>query len=236
MCTRNGIIYGYRNKINGKIYIGKTTQPEEIRKRQHKNSKKNDHFHSAIRHHGFENFEYFVIKDKVETDEELNNLEIYYIEEYSTFKDRTKGYNLTAGGEGSTGLIPTKETRELMSKSRTGLKRTEEQKRTMSIAQTGRKITEEHKNKISIAHTGLKRSPDHIKNAAEGSYKQIEQWSLDGGLIKIWNSIKEAGETLKIHRGSISGCANGYPKNKTAGKFKWKFHSPNSAFNSSIDV
>ena len=67
----------------------------------------------------------------------------------------------------------------------------------------------------------------------EGSYKMIEQWSLDGVLIKIWNSIKEAGETLKIHRGSISGCANGYPKQKTAGKFIWKFHNPNSVLSSS---
>ena len=235
METRKGVIYGYRNKINGKIYIGKTCQKEEIRKGQHKNSKKNDHFHNAIRCHGFDNFEYFVIKDNIETGADLNKLEIFYIEQYETFTDRTKGYNSTAGGEGSVGHTPTKETRDLMIKARTGLKRTEEQKRNMSVAQTGREVTEEHRKKISIAHTGCKRSPDHIKNAAEGSYKKIEQWSLDGEIIKIWNSLKEAGETLKIHRGSISGCANGYAKNKTAGKFIWKFYNPNSTFNSSIE-
>jgi hypothetical protein len=235
MDTRNGVIYGYRNKINGKIYIGKTCQKEEIRKIQHKNSKKNDHFHNAIRYHGFDNFEYFVIKDSIDTEEELNKLEIFYIEQYNTFTDRTKGYNSTAGGEGSVGHKPSKETRELMSKSRTGLKRTEEQKLNMSLAQTGREITAEHRDKIRNSHIGCKRSPEHIKNAAEGAYKKIEQWSLDGDLIKIWNSLKEAGETLKIHRGSISGCANGYPKNKTAGKFIWKFHSPNSDLSSSIE-
>jgi group I intron endonuclease len=234
MESRKGIIYAYRNKINGKMYIGKTCQNEELRKAQHKNSKKNDHFHNAIRFHGFDNFEYFVIKDNIETEEDLNKLEMFYIKQYETFTDKMKGYNSTAGGEGSVGHKPTKETRELMSKARTGLKRTEEQKRNMSIAQTGREVTEEHRKKISVAHTGRKRSPEHIKNAAEGAYKKIEQWSLDGNLVKVWNSIKEAGETLKIHRGSISGCANGYPKNKTAGKFIWRFYNPNSDLSSSI--
>lgn len=146
-----------------------------------------------------------------------------------------RGITLPQGGEGSVGHKPSKETRELMSKSRTGLKRTEEQKLNMSLAQTGREITLDHRDKIRNSHIGCKRSPEHIKNAAEGSYKKIEQWSLDGDLIKIWNSLKEAGETLKIHRGSISGCANGYPKNKTAGKFIWKFHNPNSDLSSSIE-
>jgi len=216
------------------MYIGKTCQNEELRKAQHKNSNKNDHFHNAIRFHGFDNFEYLVIKDNIETEEELNKLEMFYIKQYETFTDKMKGYNSTAGGEGSVGHKPSKETRELMSKARTGLKRTEEQKHNMSIAQTGREITEEHRKKISIAHTGRKRSLDHIKNAAEGAYKKIEQWSLDGNLIRVWNSIKEAGETLKIHRGSISGCANGYSKNKTAGKFIWRFYNPNSDLSSSI--
>ena len=233
METLSGIIYGYRNKLNGKIYIGKTTQNENVRQSQHKNSKKNDHFHNAIRYHGFDNFEYFVIQDDITTEMELNELEIFYISKYETFTDKTKGYNMTAGGEGSIGHVPSEKTRELMSSARTGLKRTLEQKRNMSIAQTGRKITEEHRLKISISHTGLKRSPDHIKNAAEGAYKKIEQWSLDGEFIKLWNSLKEAGETMGIHRGSISGCANGYPKNKTAGKFIWKFHKSNSVLSSS---
>jgi group I intron endonuclease len=230
----DGIIYGYRNKLNGKVYIGKTIHEEE-RKRQHKNSKKNDHFHCAIRLHGFENFEYFVVKDHINNEAELNQLEIFYIKEFESF-DKTKGYNSTLGGDGTIGYIPSMETRELMSKSRTGMKRTEEQKLIMSIAQTGREISESHRMKISIAHKGRKRSPSHIQNASAGLFKNIEQWSLDGKLIKIWDSLKEAGEKLKIHRGSISGCANGYPKNKTAGKFIWKFHAiPNSDLSSSIE-
>ena len=230
----DGIIYGYRNKLNGKIYIGKTIHEEE-RKRQHKNSKRKDHFHSSIRLHGFENFEYFVLKDRINTEAEMNELETFYIKEFESF-DKNKGYNSTLGGDGSVGCTQSIETRELRRKALTGLKRTEEQKRTMSIAQTGREISETHRIKLSIAHKGCKRSPEHIQNAAAGMFKKIEQWSLDGNLIKVWDSLKEAGETLKIHRGSISGCANGYPKNKTAGKFIWKFHeSPKSDFSSSIE-
>ena len=55
-------IYKATNKVNGKVYIGKTSAKLSVRKRQHtsdtysKNSK--TVFHSAIRKHGINNFEW----------------------------------------------------------------------------------------------------------------------------------------------------------------------------------
>ena len=51
--------------------------------------------------------------------------------------------------------------------------------------------------------------------------KEIIQYDLQGNLIKRWESIKEAGQTLNIHRGNISWCCK--EKNKTAGGYIWKY-------------
>lgn len=42
---------------------------------------------------------------------------------------------------------------------------------------------------------------------------------LNGNIIKEWDSINEAGRTLKIH--NISNACNN--ARKSAGGFKWKF-------------
>ena len=51
--------------------------------------------------------------------------------------------------------------------------------------------------------------------------KAIIQFHKDGTLVKEWGSVKEAGETLKINRGSISGCLK--ERLKSAGGFIWKY-------------
>ena len=53
--------------------------------------------------------------------------------------------------------------------------------------------------------------------------KQIKQLSKDGELIKVWNSIKEASETLNITYSNISRCARGKTTRKLCGGFKWEY-------------
>lgn len=56
-----GIIYKYTNELdNNKVYIGQTVN-EHKRKIDHKNSKKKDRFHGAIRKYGFDSFKYSVL-------------------------------------------------------------------------------------------------------------------------------------------------------------------------------
>ena len=51
--------------------------------------------------------------------------------------------------------------------------------------------------------------------------KEIEQYSLDNKLIKVWKNSAVAGRELKIANTSIISCANN--KRYTAGGFKWKY-------------
>lgn len=103
------IIYKVTNLVNGKVYIGKTTQKINIRKNQHKYSslKANSKslIHKAIRKYGWENFEWEVI-DLASSEDELNSKEIHWIKYHNTY---LKGYNLTHGGDGSLGYKPSEE-------------------------------------------------------------------------------------------------------------------------------
>lgn len=93
-------IYKIENKINGKIYIGKTLKTIEERWREHCKDFQRERcekrpLYSAMNKYGIENF----IIEEVEQCEEsiLSEREKYWIEYYGSFK---YGYNATIGGDG----------------------------------------------------------------------------------------------------------------------------------------
>ena len=92
-----GFIYKIQNKLDGKLYIGKTCTTISNRWKHHLDdySKKDWHLYRAMRKYGIENF----IIEPIEQcpDELLNEREIYWIEKMDTFYT---GYNETLGGEG----------------------------------------------------------------------------------------------------------------------------------------
>lgn len=59
------------------------------------------------------------------------------------------------------------------------------------------------------------------KNIGASRNKKVVQHKLDGEVIKIWNSIKEATETLNIPMGNISKCCQG--KISRTGIYKWTY-------------
>ena len=94
-----GCIYKIINKINKKCYIGQTKNSPERRWTEHKRDSKegNNYLYNAMRKYGIENFEFEVIESDIPI-EKLNEREIYWIEQYNSFSDYGKGYNLTKGG------------------------------------------------------------------------------------------------------------------------------------------
>ena len=96
-------VYCLTNKINKKVYIGRSNNIKN-RMTQHKNDSKNINcpnkyktpFAQAIRKYGWENFELSILAES-EDAEEINKLEIYYIDLYNAYGDG--GYNASTGGE-----------------------------------------------------------------------------------------------------------------------------------------
>ena len=106
-----GCIYLLTNLITLLCYVGKTIDFKR-RMGEHKRRKRKAYISYSIQKHGWHNFKKEILIDNI-PEEALNNLEIYYIAFYNTMCPY--GYNLTRGGEGTSGYKASKETREKLS-------------------------------------------------------------------------------------------------------------------------
>jgi hypothetical protein len=185
-----GIIYKATNKINGKCYIGQTTQGLHKRKTEHINKSKNDnfYFHNSICKYGKNNFEWKILCD-CDSKEELDEMEFHYIKQYDSYW-KNGGYNLTAGGEGSPNRILSDETKEKISKAAKkryssnpeshpwiGRKHTEETKRKIGIKSSQKVMSEEARKKIS---KGVKGKGMCGKHHTEETKRKISKILSDG--------------------------------------------------------
>lgn len=102
-----GVIYCWRNKSNGKRYIGQTTNEEERKKQHIKESQKKygslGAFHTALRLHGVDAFDYSILcrvekETKGELILSLNQKEEFYIRKYKSCLTGY-GYNSTYDGQ-----------------------------------------------------------------------------------------------------------------------------------------
>jgi group I intron endonuclease len=148
------IIYLIRNRVNGKVYIGKF-QAHDVQRRWRYHQKaaargSRNCFHAAIRKYGHKAFSIEILcyaKDKLE----LIELEKHYIAKYKSYPPQAGfGYNMTLGGDGIVGLKQSAEHRRKL-----GL--------AISKALNGRKLSASHKRNIGDAIRG--------KNVAAGTRK-----------------------------------------------------------------
>lgn len=90
-------IYRYTNTVNGKIYIGQTRNTLEHRANKGRGYIESRHFGNAIKKYGWDVFKPDVLA-QVETAEEANELEKYYIKTMNS-RDPKIGYNIEEGGK-----------------------------------------------------------------------------------------------------------------------------------------
>jgi hypothetical protein len=51
--------------------------------------------------------------------------------------------------------------------------------------------------------------------------QKVEQYDLQGNLLKIWDGVIDASKSLKINEHNISSCCHN--RRKTAGGYIWKY-------------
>lgn len=202
MAIKQFCIYVHRNKLNGKLYIGITSQVPERRWNSGRGYNENPHFRSAIEKYGWDGFDHIVIADGL-SEEQAKKAEKFYISMFNTNNNKN-GYNMTTGGDGTNGYYPSEETRHKLSELRRRENLSDETRRKRSESLRNRRLSDEHKAKIGA-----------------GNSKAIIMMSLSGEFIKKFNSASEAENETGVNHTHISQCCNG--KRNTSGGYSWKF-------------
>jgi len=228
-------IYKIINTINNKIYIG---QSVDIKRRwnDHKSElRRNAHYNTYLQQswnkYGEGNFIFEVIEfNENFTTEDLNELEIYYIDKLKTF-DNNFGYNLTIGGYYNEGkaksVLQFNNLGEIIKEYKST---TEAEKETGINKETIRNNANINKNGKSAGgfvwmykddYDKYGFNIDFYKNySIKKCFKKVYQISLEGQILNIFNTLKEAVEKTNINKKSIESCCDrNITKSKTAGGF-----------------
>jgi group I intron endonuclease len=159
------VIYKTTCLINNKIYIGQSKYNRDSYLGSGRLILK------AIRKYGRDNFTKEVLIEDNLTKEELDNLEIHFINEYKS-TDSSIGYNIESGGHGNSYLQDSK----------------------ISESNKGRIISLETKVKISNSKIGKKASnktKDTISKSKIGNKNRLGKYHSNDNRVKISDGVKK---------------------------------------------
>ena len=189
---------------NGKIYIGITKFKPEYRWNKGKGYDRQSYMYRAIHKYGWDNIKHEILESNL-TEVDAKEKEKYYIALYQS-NNKKYGYNLTIGGDGTSGVkiseerrlkfiewnknkVVSEETKEKLRKANLGKHHSLETKLKMSEQRKGsnnpfygKHLTEESKNKISTANSGFNSKLS----------KHIGKYDLHGNLITVYGSLRQA--------------------------------------------
>ena len=220
---------------SGKRYIGVTSRKPEKRWNSGLGYADNDYFSIAIKKYGWDSFKHIILFQGL-TQKEASEIEKSLIAFYET-TDRSKGYNIDAGGL-YTDRVIADETRRKIGDSHRGrfteaqreaiktrknpnYHHSDEIKKIIGDSHRGKPLSDEHKAKLSASHKG-KRLSDEAKIAlAETNMRRVLQYDLSGNLVGEYASLKEAADTCGVYYQGISACCRG--KYSHCGGFVWRY-------------
>jgi group I intron endonuclease len=168
-----GEVYLIRNKINGKLYVGQTTNSIQIRWKQHCSSARHRPLcliDKAIAKHGESSFILETL-DRTSDRSSLNERELDWIMKLGAMAPA--GYNLRNTAKGQSGWHLSATTKEKLSRALKGSKPSEETCAKMSQAKLGKKLGAEHRAKIAKSNRGIRHCPRKISD------EKIEQIRTD---------------------------------------------------------
>lgn len=210
-------IYKIENKLNGKVYIGKTMTTIQKCWKQHRNDAgkekcQNRPLYRAIKKYGIDNF---FIEEIEECDGDiLSDREKYWIEYYNSFKC---GYNATIGGDGkpyvNRNLV-------LQTYQKVGVMK--------QVAKLFNISVDSVKNVLEEKHIEISSSQEINKKFLS---KAVMMLSLTGESQKVFESLSEAAHYLNEERhqnSDIRGIMSHITqvckgKRKTAYNHKWQW-------------
>lgn len=173
-------VYIVANTTDGKVYVGSTNDLDSRKKGHYfllkHNRNNNPHLQAAWNECGSDSFVFVVLCEC--TKDKLRDMEQHFMDSFGSM-DRNSGYNVgTANGFG---IIPSPETRQLMSSVREGRKVefTPEWRANISAARKGKLLTEEHKRKIGKSQANKQRlSAEQVNEIREQLAAGVSQYRL----------------------------------------------------------
>ncbi len=224
-------VYIHENKINHKRYVGVTCRDPRTRwasgkgyRRPAKQGTAYSHFYNAIERYGWENFEHIIVAEGL-TKAEAAKMEKDLIAEYDT-RNPAKGYNITYGGDGTSGALHSEATKEKLS--RISKERIE---KTGVVNFKGQHHSEETKAKLHDLMVGRydgDNNPFAGKHHSEETREKlsvmrsepVNQYDMQGRFLRQFESAKAAAEATGISGSSLSSAVLG--KTRFAGNYLWK--------------
>lgn len=212
-------IYLITNKINGKMYVGKSINMYKRINYRHKRSqnpniKPESFLHKAIQKYGWKNFEVKILEEY----NSINNTllldrESYWIKKLGTLSTNN-GYNIVSYSTDCTGLKRTKEQKEKRKNRpiKSGWKHSIESKKRMSDST---KLQDFSKWNVSVNQI------DPITNEI------IKTWiSIKSACIAIFGSYVNGGNITSVCKKTVIIKQNGNKYiRKTVGGFKWEYNN-----------
>lgn len=218
------IIYMHKNKINGKMYIGKTCQDPEKRFGSNGSGYRNcKMFYLAIKKYGWNNFEHIVLCSNL-SPEEANIKEREYIKEYKS-NDTKFGYNIRTGGQGIESEDSLKQWKDpdyverVRRRNIANWNKPEYRERLMTNMKEAWKDPEKRQRRSDAAKERWANEDFH-KKATEAVTKACGRAVICIETGELFETVKAACEKYNLYHGNFNrGIVHGY----RMGGFHWKY-------------
>ena len=200
---------------SGKIYIGLATDLKR-RKKEFMTNPFNyayNTYDSAIdkarrKYPDFTQWNYEILEEC--NKEELATLEMYYIEKYNSTNSKI-GYNSTLGGDGTKGT-PWGSPKQIEAAKNKDI-------RGENNPMYGKHHTQDVKDYISSINKGRKQTKEQKLQKS----KPVIQYTLDGYMLKQWDSATDAAEFYGVNKACVGRVCMG--KKKSTCEHLWKYYT-----------
>lgn len=209
-------IYKITNKVNGKMYIGGSTNLKH-RKRDHFkpyriNKFKHLPIYEAMIEFGRENFKFEVIEEC--SAEDLEERENYYLEKYKSYEN---GYNVSSHAISMKDEEISNNYAEMTRKRNFKNWADEEYREQMSKANS-----EFQKERLKDPEYLAEKSAQ-LKQYTDSIKRPVGQYDKQGNLIAKFEGVREAERALDLPNDSVGKVCRGVKYRKTAGGYVWKY-------------